>query len=259
MRPWVSVLSGFALAGLLTGAGCGDFDRSIGKYVPPAAAAGSGGEGGASSPTAGSGPGGQSSAQRYFEAEDARLSGDWLIGASDQASAGHYIESAVDVSDPSAPGNGVAHFEFEVEREGDYVIWGRTHGPGPGNSRYFLRIDAGDWIPWRISTGDVFWWDDMHRDDSYGTPLVFLLAPGTHVLEMGNSETGAQLDRIYVTGDGDVPPGNAGPCNPPHSIQQGDACVRACGTYGNTSCDATECSGRTPVPVYDCAVCCVLN
>lgn len=252
----------FAAVGSLVWAGaCGDFDRAIGSYTPELDDAPSAGGSGGVPPSDGgsAGAAGALATALYFEAEEGELSGDWLIGEASAASGGEYIESAVNVVDPAAPGTGVARYEFEVETLGDYVVWGRTHGPEPSMNRYFVRIDGGEWIPWRISTGDVFWWDDLHRDAEYGTPLLFLLAPGTHTLEMGNSQTGAQLDRLYITGRGDEPPGNTGPCGPPHSIEVSGACVRACGTYGNTSCGAVECAGRDLMPVHDCDICCVLD
>ncbi|HSC88222.1 MAG TPA: hypothetical protein VLC09_13155, partial [Polyangiaceae bacterium] len=237
----------------------GEFDRSIGSLVSEPI-----GSGGAPlTPTGGAanvaGAAGALADAFYLEAEAAQLSGDWQIGSSELASGGEYIESTVDVADPTAPGTGVALYEFTIDTPGDYLVWGRTRGPEPTHSRYFVRIDQGAWIPWRISTGDDFWWDDIHRDAAYGEPLVFLLTSGAHTLEFGNSATGALLDRLYVTGRGDVPPGNDSPCSPPHSIRQGSECIRACGTYGNTACGEVECAGRETMAVYDCAVCCVLD
>jgi hypothetical protein len=65
---------------------------------------------------------------------------------------------------------------------------------------------------------------------------------------------------LYLTSEGDEPPGNDTPCNPPHSIEVEGMCEPSCGSLAppgmTTTCQG--CDGRPLLDeVYDCPVCCV--
>ena len=49
-------------------------------------------------------------------------------------------------------------------RAGDYVIWGRIHAPGADHNRFWFQLDGGTWYKWRISVGEIWYWDDFHDD-----------------------------------------------------------------------------------------------
>ncbi len=237
-------------------------DTVIGVWNPAASGAASSGGVSAIGGSAGaSGGGGGEVAQPdafYFEAESGDLSGPFIIGTSDAASGGKFLEaSETSVSDQ--PGDGRARYSFTLESAGTYLLWGRVHSPDPPQSRFFLRFDDDAFLPWRIATGDVWFWDDVHEDDRYLTPLTFELDGGEHVLEVASSQTGAQLDRFYLTARGDVPPGNDTPCNPPHSIEVDGACIPSCGSHGDTTCDTAACEGKPALEAVDCIVCCFVN
>lgn len=231
-------------------------DSVIGSWKPdePApstggatSAGGQGGEGG-QIPTLGD--------AFYLEAEDGELSGDFSVGAAEAASGGEFLVATTDTPGDE-PGTGRARYSFRLEVAGDYVLWGRTRAPDPPHSRYFIRFDDDDFFPWRISTGEAWFWDDVHEDDDYFTPHVFSLGSGLHTLEIGSSQTEAQLDRLYLTSRGDVPPGNDTPCNPPHSIERAGACIPSCGSHGTTTCDEALCAGREALEAFDCTICCL--
>jgi hypothetical protein len=194
----------------------------------------------------------------FIEAESAALSGPFMVGSSDAASGGEFIVATESSSSPDGePGAGRAVYDFELAEAGEYVIWGRIHSPDALSNRYWVSLDGSKWTLWRISTGEAWFWDDMHDDTNYGTPLTFALEAGAHRLELASAVTGAELDRLYVTARSDHPPGNDTPCNPPHSIEVQGACIRSCGSYGAVSCISAECMGLPELEAYDCPVCCL--
>ncbi len=195
----------------------------------------------------------------YLEAEDGVLSGPLEIGASELASGAKFITATVAAEPADMPGEARAVYEFTLDAPADYVVWGRLHSPSATSNRFWVQMDDGSFYLWRISTGDAWFWDDVHDDTSYGVPLVFSLAAGAHRLTLANAVTGAELDRLYFTSLADHPPGNATPCNPPHSVELDGGCVRSCGSYVDVSCDPNLCQGREALAVYDCAICCLIE
>jgi hypothetical protein len=195
----------------------------------------------------------------YFEAEDGLLSGPLEIGSDAAASGGEFVVAAEPAQSADAPGTGRALYDLGVEQPGEHVIWARIHSPGPANNRFWFRVDEGAWVLWRISTGEAWFWDDLHDGTDYGTALSFQLEAGTHRLEIASAVTGAELDRFYVTVLGDRPPGDTTPCDPPPSIEVMGECRRSCGSYGDVSCDPALCAGREELDAYDCGVCCLLE
>lgn len=194
----------------------------------------------------------------YLEAEAGELSGTMAIGQSEFASGGEFIVDTGDVISDDMPGSGLATYSFSTSSAGQYILWGRIHSPDAEHNRFWLRMDDGAWVLWRISTGEAWFWDDIHNDTDYSNPIVFELAQGSHSLDFASASPGAELDRLYITARGDVPPGNDTPCNPPHSIEVAGECQPSCGSHGNVSCFPDECAGKEMLQAYDCPVCCAL-
>ncbi len=192
---------------------------------------------------------------RYFEAEDGQLSGGFARVDAAGASNGAALAPPAGTFD-SAPGAARAVYRFAVPRDGTYVMWGRMNAPGANNNRVWFLIDDGSWFKWRLSTGDIWYWDDLHDDADYGHPLRFALRAGEHTLTLANCVDGLRLDRFYVTADGDTPPGNTTICRPPHSIEVAGSCQPSCGAQSGTRCSEQDCAGRTLITAYDCAICC---
>jgi hypothetical protein len=198
----------------------------------------------------------------YFEAESGQLSGGYVTGDDVAASSGRFIEPPLVENADGAPGAALASYTFEVPKDGDYVFWGRLSTPDVEHNRVWFQVDDGAWTLWRITVGQIWYWDDFHEDLDYADEAHFMLAAGTHQLRIANAVSGVKLDRFYVTADGDEPPGNDTPCNPPHSIDVLEPeCWPSCGSYappgGRTTCVAAECEGRPALFAYDCAICCV--
>jgi len=195
---------------------------------------------------------------KYFEAESGTLTQGFTKKADDTASGRACIVPPAGMTSEDTPGPARASYRFNVSLTATYVIWGRIHSPDVDHNRYWFRVDAGSWTKWRISTGDIWFWDTLHDDIDYGDALEFALAKGPHTLELANCVDTVELDRLYITADGDVPPGNDTPCSPPHSIAIGAACQPSCGSHGKTTCVPSECDGKKLLPAYDCDVCCLV-
>ncbi|HTM43439.1 MAG TPA: hypothetical protein VL137_00715 [Polyangiaceae bacterium] len=273
MRVRATGLIGAALTYSALLFSCGDHDTVIGVWAPPAGGVASGGQ----ASVGGSGGGTQPNpsmtppdaapaidaaaptepAAFYLEAEQGQISGPLSVGSGTDASGGQFIEATEAATDDNAPGTARAVYDFTLSAAGDYVFWGRIHSPDAEHNRFWFRIDEQTWFLWRISTGDVWFWDDFHNNTDYNSALVFTLESGAHRLEIANAVTAAQLDRLYITSLADKPPGNTTTCSPPHSIEVNGACVRSCGSYGAVTCDPTVCTGKPNLAVYDCAVCCL--
>ena len=193
----------------------------------------------------------------YLEAEDGALSAGFVKGTDPAASARMYISTAAGSPSSDAPGAARAVYRFGVPESGTYVVWGRIHSPDVARNALWVRVDAGRWYVWRLSTGEDWYWGSFHENIAYNDALKFELAAGDHAVEVANFVDGVGLDRLYVTTGSERPFGDDTPCHPPDSIRLGGACVSSCGSQGGTTCGADVCSGRTPIPAYDCGVCCV--
>ena len=195
----------------------------------------------------------------YLEAESGELSGGFEIGRDGAASDGRYLAPPFGVDSDMAPGSARAVYGFMVRTPGTYRIWGRIRSPSAESNRFWVKVDDLDWIKWRISVGDIWYWDAIHVNTSYGTPVDYELEVGPHLITIANAVDGVDLDRLYYTLDPkDVPPGNDTPCHPPHSIEIAGACQPSCGSQGGNQCGGAVCMGHNPFRAYDCAVCCIV-
>jgi hypothetical protein len=192
----------------------------------------------------------------YLEAEDGQLSGGFTICIDPSASGGRCIEPPATSPSLDQPGPARARYAFTVATPARYLVWGRIHSPDALRNTFWIQVDGGTFYLWRITTGDVWYWNRIHDNFDYDTPLGFDLGAGPHELVVANAAVGDRLDRLYVAADGDTPPGNDTPCNPPHSVELDGGCSPSCGSQGGNNCGQTACSGRPFLPAYDCEVCC---
>lgn len=211
-------------------AGCGQRVTTIGQWEPP-------------NPSV------------FLEAEDGELEG-FRIESESSASAGAFIVPEATETSDQEPGAARARYSFTLDYDHEVVVWGRLRSPDVGSNRLWFRIDEGDWFKWRITVGDIWFWDDLHDDAEYGKPLQFELDAGKHELWIANCAAGAALDRLFISG-GQRPTSNRGTdCNPPHSIELGGECHPSCGSQNGTACGTSACAGFPLIDAYDCDVCC---
>ncbi len=191
----------------------------------------------------------------YFEAENGTLSGGFSV-ATDSGASGGQILVAPSVKSENTPGDARAVYPFDVRTPGTYRIWGRIRSPDAEHNRFWVRVDDGDWIKWRISVGDIWYWDVFHDNVDYGHAIEYPLEVGPHELTLANCADDVELDRLYITQvEGDVPPGNDTQCNPPHSIELKGVCNDSCGSQGGNQC-GTACKDHSPFYAYDCGPSC---
>jgi hypothetical protein len=188
----------------------------------------------------------------FFEAESGKLSGAFAIGASTEASGGHFIYANAGASAENAPGVARAQYAFNVSVAGSYEMWGRVHNQTIYTNRFWFQVDGGDWIKWRISTGDIWYWDAFHDDVNYGVPVKLELSAGAHQLLIANCVDNAELDRLYFSSDPARPEPKDTACNPPHSVDLDGGCAPSCGSLAGK---CGKCA-ITALPTYDCPSCC---
>jgi hypothetical protein len=271
-------------AGLVALGACDSTVTSVGSLEPPLMEQPAAGTSGAAGDSTAAGSGGlvggggsggaplpEPSNTIYLEAESGLLSvaadgvdpppSGFSIVADVSASNGQYLEPPLGNSD-QMPGPARALYRFQVAEDGDFVIWGRIYSPSATQNRFWFQVDGGTWYRWRISTGEIWYWDDFHDNLDYYNELEFPLSAGVHELQIASCVSGAKLDRLYITSAGDEPPGNDTPCDPPHSIEVGGECLPSCGSLAPPGMSTTcmGCDGRPmldqPVKPYDCTVCC---
>ena len=183
---------------------------------------------------------------------------DFTIGEDAAASSAHYLESPAGFVADAQPGPARASYEIEILDQDSYVFWGRFYTPGRDHNRLWVRVDEGEWTKLRVTTGEAWFWYTFHAEGQFATPISYELTEGLHTLTIASDTDGVRVDRFYVTPGGDIPPGNDTNCNPPHSILMGGVCQSSCGGLQGNSCDAVMCEGLTPLPAYDCEICCQL-
>jgi hypothetical protein len=202
--------------------------------------------------------GGDAAAAFYLEAEMGQLSGGFTLESDPGVSGGAYVAPPAAASSDAVPGPARVVLPFDAPVAGTYYVWGRIHSPDATHNRFWLQIDGGAWTLWRISTGEVWWWNPAHDDAAYAPAMQFALSAGPHQIVIADAAGGLGIDRFYLTTGTETPPGNDGPCEPPHTIQIAGVCLPSCGSQGGNSCGTVQCAGYPILPAYDCDVCCVI-
>jgi hypothetical protein len=244
--------------------GCDRSVTSVGAWSPlmqpDPGGQGGGGEGntagGGSTSEGGAGGEPQPPQGFYLEAESGELAGGFTTATDPAASGGQYL-LAPDIPSPEdMESSAQARYAFTVPVDGDYLIWGRIYSPDISTNRFHIQVDGGARYLWRLSVGNIWYWDDIHDNRQYNEPLLFQLAAGPHDLLIGNVAAGARLDRLYITANGDEPPGNNTKCRPPHSIDLDGVCHDSCGAQATaeraTTCSCSAVPETERFEAYDC-------
>jgi hypothetical protein len=182
----------------------------------------------------------------------------FTIGSDAKASKGKYLESPAGFTSDALPGPARATYAINIPVAKKYVFWGRFYTPNLNHNRVWVKVDDGVWMKLRVTTGETWFWYTFHQEGMFDVPIQYDLTKGAHTFSIASDSDGARVDRFYVTPGGERPAGDDTVCNPPHTIQVGDVCQSSCGMLQGNSCDAVMCAGKTPLPAYDCDVCCTL-
>jgi len=161
-----------------------------------------------------------------------------------QASHGYYI------SVPDGSG-GEAAFDFQIDKSGEYYMWGRVNAPDMKHNSFYAVVDSQDRIVWEIDVASGWTWQRIeNRDDGLD---VFPLSSGNHQLTLENREENTNIDKILITNVESYTPSNSGyaaenlptcgdsVCSVTESCS---SCASDCGscsaTCGDGTCSAAE-------------------
>lgn len=114
----------------------------------------------------------------------------------------------------AATDRGDCVWAFEVDTAGEYVIWGRVRAAGEviqQSDSFFVQVDDGPRMDWHMPGRRGWTWGRVTAGVPQ-QPVSVRLEPGAHTLLFGTRETGAQLERVFITADLDASP----PFGPDH-------------------------------------------
>ena len=105
-------------------------------------------------------------------------------------------------------GSGLAVYEVNITKAGDYVLWARidvvTH-----NDSFFVQIDSSSYYLWDMQAGSDWLWDQV-SGRNVSDPVVFSLSAGTRTIRIKHREDGANIDKLLLTKDQSYVPGGLG-------------------------------------------------
>ncbi len=148
----------------------------------------------------------------WLDAECGIVGSTWLIEENANASHGEYVMAPLGTqSTAGASADTADHllFNFHLEENGLFKLWGRVITPTADDDSYWIRMDTSStWIMWNsIPAGNNWHWDDVHNSNAGGTAVEFILDTGYHTLSICYREDGALLDKLLLTNTGLVPDG----------------------------------------------------
>jgi hypothetical protein len=113
------------------------------------------------------------------------------------------------IDQPPATGRGLLRFQTPVSTQ--VKVWASVLAPSKQSDSLWVRMDGAYWIRWnRISPAAACRGYAAVHDSNHGKePVVFPLAPGSHLLELAYREAGTEVARVIVEDDLDHAP----PCD----------------------------------------------
>ncbi|WKN44951.1 chondroitinase-B domain-containing protein [Tunicatimonas pelagia] len=174
------------------------------------------------------GGGGSDAPGIFLEAETCGTIGaTWEVKEDPNASGGEYVEIAdgntSQPEPPTAPEDRIS-YSVEVEEAGRYALWGRVLTPSNSDDSFWVRVNGGDWQIW--FTGVFTEWSWV-RNANYD------LTAGSNTIDIAYREDGSQLDKLYLTKDGDTPRGKGEVADCEIAPPSGSIVIRAKGSCGS--------------------------
>ncbi len=140
----------------------------------------------------------------WLEAECGNVGSTWEEKSDSNASGSSYVEIAPGnnsmSSAPDSASDRIDH-QFEVNKSGDYHLWGRLRTPSPSDDSFWIKVDDGPWSIWYTGVFTEWGWKKQRTHS---------LSADTHQLSIAYREDGAQLDKLYLT-SGSATPVATGP------------------------------------------------
>ena len=135
---------------------------------------------------------------RFFEAEDAQITGGFKAAADPSASGGRFVHT------PSRGATGAMAFPFVAPRAGSYYVLARVFTPADEHDGFFYSMDGAKprrWIPY--ARGIKFWrWQLLKPHNFKGSRSEkrgFQLPRGKHTFVLNSRGYGARLDCLTIS------------------------------------------------------------
>ncbi len=147
----------------------------------------------------------------WLEAECADVGTGWTTVNDGSSSGGAYMLPPAGFNSSSASiGDAVLTFNFSVTA-GIYKVFGLTRTPSGTQDSFWVRVNGGTWVRWNsIPSGNNFAWHRIHLNEQLSQPRTFEFVDGVNQIEIGHRESGAALDKLYITQSDDIPTGLGG-------------------------------------------------
>ena len=148
-----------------------------------------------------------------LEAECATFQGaQWSVVDDANASGGKYVVhpkgtgNSTNTAPADIPENRV-RFTVESVQPGTYFIYARILAPSRDEDSFYTRVNGGEWVKWTsgiVPDGKWGWFEFLYEAQSNAP---YQLVDGTNTIDIAYRETGAQLDKIYLSMVAEFPTG----------------------------------------------------
>jgi hypothetical protein len=137
-----------------------------------------------------------------WEAEDGLVLAGMCVGSDEGASGGHFVWQPKDGR--LARLYGSVLWPLNVAQAGRYYLWGRIRAADGDSDSFYLRVTGPglDRPPaqWNIDHDDTWHWQPVNLTRPR-VPTALDLPAGLCILEFRKRETGAKIDRLFLSAD----------------------------------------------------------
>ncbi|CAH0999300.1 hypothetical protein LEM8419_00598 [Neolewinella maritima] len=132
----------------------------------------------------------------WLEAECAQVGANWKLNSGSVTA-----ERTSMSSPPSDVAANRIRFVFEVDRSGSYKLFARIKARDGNTDSYWVRTNGGSWYKWSsgIDQSGNFAWNRL--------PPGVTLRTGSNTIDFAYRESGAELDKLYITSTSTAPSG----------------------------------------------------
>ena len=137
-----------------------------------------------------------------IEAEDGQNDAGNII-ENEMASGGKHVEFS------KTSKSKVCVIEFEVSADGTYQLWAEAQGLNGNADSFFVTIDKGEKLTWDVKhdkekmVKQAMTQRYVKEDGKNSNKAIIVeLSKGKHSIKIANRESGARLDKIYITQKG---------------------------------------------------------
>ncbi len=137
----------------------------------------------------------------WLEAECASV-GDYWKSVNASSASGSYLQATVQGAGPDnlprEDSRRQIAFTVETSQAGTYQIFARQRADNSRDNSFFFQVNDGDWQVWSTSVTRRFGWSSVVNGS-------YQLNEGVNTIRFANRESGARLDKIYVTQTSEQP------------------------------------------------------